>query len=84
MQSVLVGGVNDPNIIALQPYFNNFVDIKSNIVWNLNKDYITVNNKKLNIDSLFIRYDAFETVESINLKQNFNYVLNKQIQKKIY
>ena len=75
MQSVLVGGVNDPNIIALQPYFSNFVDIKSNIVWNLNKDYITVNNKKLNIDSLFIRYDAFETVESINLKQNFNYSL---------
>ena len=75
MNSVLIGGVNDPNILALQPYFNNFVDIKSNIIWNLNKDYITVNNKKFNIDSLFIRYDAFETVESINLKQNFNYSL---------
>ena len=75
MNSVLVGGVNDPNILALQPYFNNFVDIKSDISWDLNKDYITVNNKKLNIDSLFIRYDAFETVESINIKQNCNFSL---------
>ena len=50
MQSVLIGGVNDPNILALQPYFNNFVDIKSNISWDLNKDYITVNNNILNIN----------------------------------
>ena len=72
MQSVLVGGSNDPNIIVLKKYFNKFIDIKSNIVWNLNKNYLTINSEPINPTSLFYKYDYFETDETNNIIQNFN------------
>ena len=72
MNSVLIGGPKDPNIQHLQPYFNNFIDIKSNIIWDINKDNITINNKKFNPTSLFYKYDYFETDKTNNIIQNFN------------
>ena len=45
LSSILIGGSDDPNIVVLKKYFNKFIDIKSNIVWNLNKDYLTINNE---------------------------------------
>ena len=72
MNSILIGGSDDPNIKSLKPYFNNFIDIKSNIVWDINKDYITINNKLFNPTSLFYKYNYFETNQINNIIQNFN------------
>ena len=72
MNSVLIGGSEDPNIQHLQPYFNTFIDIKSNIVWDINKDYITISNKPFKPTSLFYKYNYFETKNTNNIIQNFN------------
>ena len=72
LNSILIGGSDDPNIKSLKPYINNFIDIKSNIVWDINKDYITINNKLFNPTSLFYKYNYFETNQTNNIIQNFN------------
>ncbi len=72
MSSILIGGSDDPNIVVLKKYFDKFIDIKSNIIWNLNKDYLTINSEFINPTSLFYKYDYFETNEKNNIIQNFN------------
>lgn len=84
MSSILIGGSDDPNIVVLKKYFNKFIDIKSNIVWNLNKDYLTINNESVKPTSLFYKYDYFETDKTNNIIQNFNAsLLHNYIQYKI-
>lgn len=76
MSSILIGGLEDPNIAVLKKYFDNFIDLNSNIIWDINKDYFIINNIKYKPKSIFIRYNVFNEDNKFLQLNNFSLIKN--------
>tara|TARA_X000001388_G_scaffold15787_1_gene9667 strand:- start:12 stop:782 length:771 start_codon:yes stop_codon:yes gene_type:complete len=61
MSSYLFGHLTDPNIISLHKHFDYFIDLHSDLHWDLQTNKLYVNCTEVsNITHGFIRYNVFE------------------------
>ena len=73
MSTYLFGQLSDPNINALMPYFDKFIDQNSEFHWDLQTDKLHVNGHNIDdIEAIFMRANVFE--ENTHQKQA-NYFL---------
>lgn len=59
MTALLFGKMEDPNIEALAPLFDVFVDQEAEIEWSINDDLIRVNNELVTFNKFFGRANVF-------------------------
>ncbi len=61
MAAYLFGQLSDPNINALLPHFDNFIDQASEFYWDLQTNTLDVDGKIIDdIDAIFMRANVFE------------------------
>jgi hypothetical protein len=61
MSTYLFGQLSDPNISALIPYFDKFIDQNSEFHWDLQTDKLHVNGHEIDdIEAIFMRANVFE------------------------
>ena len=79
---VLIGQLTDPNISSLYNYFDSFIDLDSNVEWDVNTNKLTVNQEQITPSSIFMRYNVFEE-STWNKYNNFylfkNYILANNV-----
>ena len=61
MSTYLFGQLSDPNINALMPYFDEFIDQNSEFHWDVQTDKLNVNGRSIDdIEAIFMRANVFE------------------------
>ena len=79
MTSYVIGQLSDPNIHVLTKYFDGFIDLASDMHWDLQSNKLYVDGMWIkNISSAFIRSNVFE--EQTNQKYANYYLLKNYIE----
>ena len=79
MSAYLLGQLSDPNIKALEPYFDKFVDQSANIEWNITEDILYIEGKPVtDLNSVFSRNNVFE--DNTHKKYNNFHIMNNYLQ----
>ena len=79
MSTYLFGQLSDPNVKALHPLFDKFIDQDANIEWNITEDILYIEGKPVtDLTAIYMRNNVFE--ESTYKKYTNFHILSNYIQ----
>jgi len=79
MSTYLFGQLSDPNVKALHPLFDKFIDQDANIEWNITEDVLYIEDKPVtDLTAIYMRNNVFE--ESTFKKYTNFHILSNYIQ----